>query len=249
MIRVAINGFVCDRETIDHVLEMDGKGDEIYFTWSVAANGSRTANTSRTYGDRNGNPGRIKAGSRSDQGGIRSGDVVPFRLGPMPGLPPGFPLQLPVPLPAWSSKAADGFPIVIWQGDVGPGDRVKIAPLIWEGDGSFANPGPAIAAANAVAVAISTALGYGAIGAAIGGAVAKIADIVGIAGNRPIGMNIAAPNPAKSDWPQIEITAQNVAMLVAQDHGFGRGVLPMMQTDPPEIGAGSYRYFVQISRV
>ena len=36
MIEITLNGIRCLNWTIDNMFEVDGKGDEIYFTWSVS---------------------------------------------------------------------------------------------------------------------------------------------------------------------------------------------------------------------
>ena len=233
MIQVTINGFVCDRETADNMFEVDGKGDEMGFTWSVAADGTKSADRSLIYGDVNGHPERIRAGSRSDKGGIKSGDVVPNRSGQ----------------PAWSSEPADGFPILVWKGEVAPGTSVRIAPLVWELDDSYVNPQPVIETINTIATSIASAAGYGAIAAVVGKVVSALSGMLGVAGDRPIGADLQNPNPDKTDWPILEITNENLPALLATDLGHGRGVVPMSQTDPSNIGGGSYRFFVQVIEV
>ncbi len=247
MFRVGINGFICDKETIDNALEMDGKGDEIAFTWSVVSSSSNTGGHSVVFGDINGHPERIQAGSRSPKGGIKTNDFAPTRIdGTVPG-PLGFPL--PNVLPAWSSVPAPPFPLILWEGELSAGETIVVLPLIWEMDGDFSNPGPGIELANAVATIVATALGFAEIAAIVGKAVSDLASSIGIAGNRPIGMDIAHPDPTKNDWPRLQLSSANINQLLNHDEGFGKGVFQMVQTDPPAIGAGSYRFFLHVSSI
>src|SRR5687768_10002666 len=70
--RVVLNGFTVNSETWDHILEPDGKGDEVYLLAEVRclnAAGVITQSSSprsKIFGDINGQNGRIQAGSRSD---------------------------------------------------------------------------------------------------------------------------------------------------------------------------------------
>ncbi|NUO64074.1 MAG: hypothetical protein HOQ11_17135 [Gemmatimonadaceae bacterium] len=84
--RVSITGFTVNHETEDDMLQRDGKGDEVYFSVQVLrTKADGTLDTypltsrlveSAVYGDRNGFPNRVAAGSRSDQGGLQTGDRV-----------------------------------------------------------------------------------------------------------------------------------------------------------------------------
>ena len=85
--RVTVNGFTVHHETKDDALQLDGKRDEVYVTVQVAVvdrtRRVRMSSTARTkvMGDVNDHNGRIRAGSASREGGIRTGDDVP---GPEP---------------------------------------------------------------------------------------------------------------------------------------------------------------------
>ena len=85
-VKVYFNGFVCDRETWDDILHLDGKCDEVFLTFQISvadANGNTKLTyeyKTPTYGDATGAFGnRVSAGSCIDlfggaRGGIRGGD-------------------------------------------------------------------------------------------------------------------------------------------------------------------------------
>jgi len=85
-VKVYFNGFVCDRETWDDILHLDGKCDEVFLTFQISvadANGNTKLTyeyKTPTYGDATGAFGnRVSAGSCVDlfggaRGGIRGGD-------------------------------------------------------------------------------------------------------------------------------------------------------------------------------
>lgn len=85
-VKVYFNGFICDRETWDDILHLDGKCDEVFLTFQISvadANGNTKLTyeyKTPTYGDANGAFGnRVSAGSCVDlfggaRGGIRGGD-------------------------------------------------------------------------------------------------------------------------------------------------------------------------------
>ena len=81
--RVTLNGFYVDKETWDHALEVDGKGDEVfvrYDTRLVSNEGttlSESSQSTKVMGDINGYPERVQAGSRSSKGGLKTGDSFP----------------------------------------------------------------------------------------------------------------------------------------------------------------------------
>lgn len=125
--RVTVNGIHVNRETWDTALQTDGKGDEIFVLVDVRylVNGTNPvgpANTISTlvYGDTNGFPQRVKGGSRSPQGGIRSGDNIPD--GPAPWAYTGMAQPNRLPLFVWEGTLVDGR------------DSVLIVPQIWEQD-------------------------------------------------------------------------------------------------------------------
>jgi hypothetical protein len=84
--------------------------------------------------------GRIKAGTASATGGIKSGDAVPANLDPVA---PTGPLQTLT------------FPLVVWEGELGDSDVVIVHPTLWEDDVN-----PVVNATWAKAIIDAAASGY-----------------------------------------------------------------------------------------
>ncbi|RMG53858.1 MAG: hypothetical protein D6717_10475 [Gammaproteobacteria bacterium] len=125
--RVTINGFTVHHETKDDMLQRDGKRDEIYVTAQVAVveknkriRRSMVVET-KVLGDTNGHSGRVRAGTASRRGGIRTGDDIP---GPQP----------------WRLRGAprgDRLPLAVWEGELVQGENtVVVIPVLWEYDGN-----------------------------------------------------------------------------------------------------------------
>lgn len=265
MYRVKINGAHCIRETVDDALERDGKGDEIFFTWSAAIKSSLSMAThtgmSLVYGDTNNQPGRRKAGDRSDMGGIRTGNIIPFRVVPtkLHGSPPWLP-AFPLPAPYADSPAIDEFPIIIWQGELRSNDLVVICPLVWEYDGGGFDPQPTLDVANKLVQVVGAIVGAvqpqaaaaaAAISKAVGEAIASLGNLLGVAGNRPVGVDVKHIDNAKNVvWPSITLDKAGVDTLIAQNPtGHGKGIYRYVQTDPASIGGGEYAFYIQIEEV
>jgi hypothetical protein len=124
--RLSLVGFHVNKETWDNALELDGKGDEIFVTvdlQEMTPNGAAAAPVSfrsAVYGDVNGYPSRIRAGSRSSLGGLKTGDDAPVSPAWAPGVTP---------------IRADAFPITLWEGELVEGERgVLVVPAVWEQD-------------------------------------------------------------------------------------------------------------------
>lgn len=139
--RVTLDGFTVVRETWDTILQTDGKGDEIFIVADVQVFDRERAHPPQriktpTYGDVNGFPQRILAGSRSDRGGIRTGDSVP--------------MANPWTRPA-SMLTRDRLPLVLWEGWLTEGvTSVVIVPTVWEEDNGDWLAGGYAAATGAV---------------------------------------------------------------------------------------------------
>lgn len=191
--RVTFLGFEVLSATWDHALWVDGKGDEIYLSAGIVQSdglGNVVVNSeirSRVFGDVNGYPGRIRAGSMSARGGIQSGDA--------------FPGWDPKSLQAFGSPGTPPFPI--WEGDLIEGDKssVVISPTLWEWDGgadAFADwAGWAKSALPDAALAVASVLGAPAVGEVVREASTlglglalsmSEAGIMGQAKDRPIGI-------------------------------------------------------------
>jgi hypothetical protein len=127
--RISIPGFRVHHETWDHVLEVDGKRDEVIARADVFRVDQKTGQvdtntvSTRVMGDINLREWigkRVKEGSASDLGGIMTGDDVPAG-------------------PAWQlhgQPGADSLPLVIWEGELTrDSNQVVVVPTLWEHDG------------------------------------------------------------------------------------------------------------------
>lgn len=132
--RVTINGFTCNNPTADHILEVDGKGDEIFAgavtQYFSIETGQKTSPAIRKwslrYGDINSNDGRwglrVKAGSKpGNMGGVQKGDQFPF----------------PEPWKRNSPVDASTFPLLVSEGVLIDGENsAMVIPSVWEFDGT-----------------------------------------------------------------------------------------------------------------
>jgi hypothetical protein len=83
---------------------------------------------------------------------------------------------------------------------------------------------------------------------AVGEILSGIAGVTGIAGNRPIGLDLGDSNAAKTvNWPVIALTGDQLHAFAVADNGYGPGIYRFEQTDPAGIGGGSYEFYCQIS--
>jgi hypothetical protein len=125
---VTITGIRVYQASMDDLLSRDGVGDEIYAAAYVRRYDRRTSELvdvttrqSASHGDVNnfGNQ-RLQAGTRSQTGGIRDGDMIPdgglLALRSVPAQEVTFPLRL------WDGTLTDGV------------DALVISPSIWEQD-------------------------------------------------------------------------------------------------------------------
>ena len=127
--RISIAGFKVNHETYDDPLERDGRRDEVYVAAVVNHYKRKTGELvdgrtlqSKVYGDASRFPDRVPQGSAGDEGGLMTGDVVPF----------GWDERsiLPSPNPGW-------FPLVLWEGTLtNDEDALVLRPTIWEWDGN-----------------------------------------------------------------------------------------------------------------
>jgi len=250
--RVVLNGFVASSQTWDNAGQWDGKDDEVYIESNVRVidrDGRElqvpSSDRSQVMGDRNGYGYRIKAGSASDLGGIRSGDM--------------FPSNTP-----WARRSAaadrDRLPMVLWEGDLIAGQNaVVIIPTIWEWDGGedmFTGWRRTIAANGApIAGTAVTFISGPAAGAAVAAGLQValpaasnfLGDVIGVAGDRPIG---TVKNG--SDWrfdPKILAMTYEIAQnTIANDSGKGRGIVGVEYRDAPEL-RGNYTLYIQVERL
>ena len=129
--RISVIGLWAARQTLDHPLQLDGKGDEIYLAAHVAHLDTTRDDVvehavlrTDVMGDVNGFSDRIAMGSANGPngaGGFVSGDRVPG-----------------INLGAANVKGRHPvFPFVLFEGELIPGaSAVAITPTIWEWDGN-----------------------------------------------------------------------------------------------------------------
>ena len=126
--RVVLCGWKCLRESVDHALEVDGKGDEVWLTIRLQVPGQEkpVVIRTKTMGDVNDKSGRVQAGSRSDKGGIKTGDVFPSE----PFAPPAA-----LPITGWTAESQPNLPFVLWEGTLTEGQSaLDLEVSIWEDD-------------------------------------------------------------------------------------------------------------------
>lgn len=118
-VKIYLNSFRCEKETLDDIFEGDGKGDEVFITifYSIASSNGTTRYinkvTTDIYGDSRIWPARIRAGSAGTTGGLKANDQV---LG---------------------KPQTVGLPLI--EADLEAGDILSIIPVIWEWDSDSHN--------------------------------------------------------------------------------------------------------------
>ena len=131
--RITINGFTVNNPTADHILEVDGKGDEV-FLYSFAQKfdknngnkiGDRTIRQSLVFGDINNDywrrEERIKAGSKpGEQGGLQKGDRYPGNE----------------PWKQYNKPNNKTLPFVMAEGIMQRNELLLVIPSVWEYDGT-----------------------------------------------------------------------------------------------------------------
>jgi hypothetical protein len=119
--RVTLTGFTVQAQTYDNPLQLDGKGDEVYFATHVVVVDTAASEyivgdevrTTHIYGDVNGFSYRVQAGSAGSTGGLATGNVYPSS----------------------TKAAAADFPLVLWEGELVSGrNAVIVVPTVWEWD-------------------------------------------------------------------------------------------------------------------
>jgi len=135
--RVTLNGFTCNHQAPDDLLQADGADDEVFlFTKSFLverrANGSGVTSSgpmrrrTQTIGDTSSGrfPGRVQGGSSrilGANGGFRAGDSFP-----------GDPREHS------SNPGTDALPLLIWEGQLTRRESALVViPMIWEWDGLY----------------------------------------------------------------------------------------------------------------
>ena len=151
--------------------------------------------------------------------------------------------------------------MMLWEGDLVAGETAAvIIPTIWEWDGGedmFSGWRRTVAANGAVIGGAAVTIFSGpAAGAGVAAALQLalpatsnfLGDVVGNAGDRPIG----AVKNGSGTWmftPQaITLTYEIAENTIANDSGKGRGVVPVSYRDSSEL-RGNYSLYLQVERV
>lgn len=248
---VTLEGFTVNNQTWDHALNVDGWGDEVYVNTDVRVIDQagavlvRSEKSTAVMGDTNGFSARVRAGSASQNGGLRTGDSFP--VDPPYQRQEGLQLNRP--------------PTLLWAGNLSDSEAVTITPVIWEWDGggdlfnswgqSLVTNGPAIAAAIANVIALfngAPPVAGNAIQSSLSTGLPPLfrllQDIIGVARDRPIGM--VRENGNFVFRPQSVVMNNRVGQLVVQnDFGYGLGVIGISYVDDPQL-RGNYMLFLRV---
>ncbi|HEX6943243.1 MAG TPA: hypothetical protein VF128_09975, partial [Gemmatimonadaceae bacterium] len=123
--RIVALGVWAYAKTADNVLTFDGVEDEIYLSTIVnvtnrsLSSSTYTLSRSPTFGDIAGFPNRVKAGNATLNGGITSGDKIPYVFDPLGPI---------------AATQAQRFPMVLWEGALDDQGMVVVHPMLWEED-------------------------------------------------------------------------------------------------------------------
>jgi uncharacterized protein DUF4214 len=255
--RVALEGVRVAQQTWDHALNVDGWGDEIYAVCSVKViqqpgTTLRDDTTrSKTMGDINGFNARVKVGTATTHGGIKSGDDIPY----------------PQPWVRKSDVYGDRFPMVVFEGDLTSDRAVTLIPSIWEWDGGqdiFTSWGSLIAqnTGSIVAATLNIISAFkGKPDKTLGDFVKSNLDmglqslytmlsgITGQAKDRPIGMTKQGDGYVFSGARAVVISSDVAEYILNSSVGFGNGVVSLLYQDDPAIGAANYQLFIRIEKL
>lgn len=232
-IRISFAGFDCYRETWDDILHMDGKGDEVFFTFNFTLadknGGSKLNYEKRTpvYGDATGSfSNRISVGSWVDafgnnRGGIKAGDTY---------------------------RCND----IIGEYDMADGDILTVIPTGWEhdpiSDNSHSFNSTVRGLYNSINQKVAPIMiGFNILTGNLGGVVFNAASLglsktkaggeqgdLGRAGTRPIGMEKYGDFSPKL----VVLNTPNLNTICNSDMGFGRGVISV---NYDEVAVGNSR--------
>jgi hypothetical protein len=239
---VYANGFRVNQQTWDDALQFDGKGDEVLVksVVSLVSNGQpRPVPSPQTYtiGDTNGKVGRIRGGSLSSKGGLRSGDTFPTAE----------------PWRRINGVSAVSLPMRLWTGTLVQGqDVLTIVPSIFEDDEGGTDLYNAFVpwaldAVNTLAPHIQGLVPGSApyVTATQAGlqVLASATSLVGKKATRPIGMQ-----NGRFDAPMLILDRDAAERIATTDLGKGPGVFEITYNDSSEIGAGSYTLYLSVER-
>lgn len=268
--RITINGFTVNQATLDHILDIDGVGDEVFVSANVivmdSSQGLATPLSTletKVYGEKRRDlvtgkfvwEGRSPAGSGTPRGGLRNRNTGPRAE----------------PWKRFSQPSSDSLPLELWCGTLTQGQNVVvIIPSIWEWDGVKSNFGQWVAWGNQVATDLTNNKAFrDLIGAerikavelgkqlTFGAAISlDSAGLVGGEADRPIGVKKSTKpktfeftpehkfvlNYQSADWSARETGAGSVG-------GKAPGMSSVMYTDDPSYNQGRYTLHVQIERI
>lgn len=249
---ITLEGFTVQNQTWDTLWQTDGKADEVYIytdarLYDQAGNLLlRSERQTDTIGDTNGFPFRVRAGSASALGGLRTGDHFPYA-------------------PPWQRQGVlqnTRPPMLLWAGELTDQRAVTITPTIWEWDGgtdlfnewgrALVDNGPAIAAAviniiNATQGAIiptdviKTNLEMG-----LPPLYKLLNNILGQAGDRPIGMVEEGGN-AVFKSKSLAMNNRLAEVAVTNDFGYGPGIVGIQYQDSARL-AGNYMLYLKVTK-
>lgn len=232
-IRISFAGFDCYRETWDDILHMDGKGDEVFFTFNFTLadknGGSKLSYEKRTavYGDATGSfSNRISVGSWVDAFGNNRGGI----------------------------KAGDNYRCndIIGEYDMADGDILTVIPTGWEhdpiSDNSLSFSSTMRGLYNSINQKVAPIMiGFNILTGNLGGVVFNAASLglsktkaggdqgeLGRAGTRPIGMEKYGDFSPKL----VVLNTPNLNTICNSDMGFGRGVISV---NYDEVAVGNSR--------
>lgn len=275
--RVVLNGFTVEQETDDDILERDGRGDEIYFVTRSfvleppGANGLSRVTfdsgcwKSAVYGDPNGRPDRVQAGSRAPgplsggvRGGLRTGDNVPE-----------------LPWRRFAEPQQRRLPLKLWEGALTGGANAPclvVLPTVWEWDGEAVElsdrerlneisngrqlwrerpPGVAPAAGRSNTLPLDTLRFvevFGNFPGSPGGTYRRQGFDKPKAGEGPIGTyyaNLGGGFMAKG----LSMNGDTAAWLAATDFGNGPGVLRLSYGEVKGEMKGKYLLYIQVEKL
>lgn len=127
--QVVATGFRVIAATKDNPTDLDGKYDEVFAAFQAAPFDRQTQRPALTFdqassavlGDVNLQSSRVRAGTGSQNGGLKAGDIFPWVTDP--SVRNGAPISLKT------------FPMLVWKGPLTAGqDAVLIFPTLWEWD-------------------------------------------------------------------------------------------------------------------
>lgn len=257
--RLTLAGFVVERETGDG--PHNGHNDEIFAATMVQhfdRTDSRVIESdlvrSRTQGDVNNHPERIRQGRGSETGGLTTADVVPGGWDQRSTLPVGGPQQ---------------FPLVLWEGVLADGqDVIVLRPTLWEEEGepvSFQDWREEVAASAPSTIAspdVQNALKGSAIAQLLGAGlsysyasawdelryVGRFRHQVRAGHDRPIGMNYRSGGKTYFRDLMVVLTREQIEGELNRPNTTARGLVPIRFTDTVEGGA-AYTLYLRLERV